>query len=525
MTIKQASVWLSQHLERAITPANITYLIQYGRIKKHNHNNVLMVSKNNLLAYYNDRITNRKNDWQHQLGSDVNWDLAFDHLREKDTTKHVHRLHPYKGKFIPQLVEYFITNRVGHHQNVPFFERGDIVLDPFAGSGTTLVQANEHSLHAVGVDISAFNALLANVKVRGVDFVTLERELHTITCALKAFIAHQNNTDFEIELSAALHAFNARYFPSPEFKINVRHKTINEANYAAEKLAMILPTFETLRRKYALQIKQTANNRFLDTWYVYPIRNEIDYVFAQLEHVKDPMVRDIIKIILSRTMRSTRATHHADLATLKEPITTLYYCYKHGKICKPLFSILSWWQRYCKDTCKRLYEFSTLRTQTHQTCVQGDARNIDIIAELTMHNAALAALVAKQKIKGLFSSPPYVGLIDYHEQHAYAYDLFGLPRSDDMEIGPLHKGQSKAAQMDYITSIAQVLKNAKRYMQQDYNVFLVANDKYNVYPQIAKQAGMAIVQEYKRPVLNRTERDKSAYSETIFLLQENRACC
>jgi len=36
--------------------------------------------------------------------------LSFDHLREVDTTKHVHRLHPYKGKFIPQLVQYFIDN-------------------------------------------------------------------------------------------------------------------------------------------------------------------------------------------------------------------------------------------------------------------------------------------------------------------------------------------------------------------------------------------------------------------------------
>ena len=47
---------------------------------------------------------------------------------------------------------------------------------------------------------------------------------------------------------------------------------------------------------------------------------------------------------------------------------------------------------------------------------------------------AFAALVNKQKIKGIFSSPPYVGLIDYHEQHAYAYDLFGFKRNDELEI-------------------------------------------------------------------------------------------
>ncbi len=56
-------------------------------------------------------------------------------------------------------------------------------------------------------------------------------------------------------------------------------------------------------------------------------------------------------------------------------------------------------------------------------------------------------------------------------------------------------------------------------MVNDYDVFLVANDKYNLYPDIASQASMKIVNRFKRPVLNRTERDKSAYSEIIFHLK------
>ena len=65
-------------------------------------------------------------------------------------------------------------------------------------------------------------------------------------------------------------------------------------------------------------------------------------------------------------MRSCRATTHSDLATLKEPITATYYCSKHGKICKPLFSILSWWERYSEDTILRLADFDKLRTDTFQ---------------------------------------------------------------------------------------------------------------------------------------------------------------
>ena len=47
------------------------------------------------------------------------------------------------------------------------------------------------------------------------------------------------------------------------------------------------------------------------------------------------------------------------------------------------------------------------------------------------------------KIRGVFCCPPYVGLIDYHEQHAYAYELFGSERRDSFEIGSPQKGQTK----------------------------------------------------------------------------------
>jgi len=53
-------------------------------------------------------------------------------LPERERTKHVHRLHPYLGKFVPQLVEELLGRYVRHRGRV---------LDPFAGSGTTLVQA------------------------------------------------------------------------------------------------------------------------------------------------------------------------------------------------------------------------------------------------------------------------------------------------------------------------------------------------------------------------------------------------
>lgn len=83
----------------------------------------------------------------------LNW--TEKQLPERERTKHVHRLHPYLGKYIPQLVEVFLRKYVS---------AGDTVLDPFCGSGTTLVQANELGVNSIGCDISAFNVLLCKVK-------------------------------------------------------------------------------------------------------------------------------------------------------------------------------------------------------------------------------------------------------------------------------------------------------------------------------------------------------------------------
>jgi DNA modification methylase len=149
----------------------------------------------------------------------------------------------------------------------------------------------------------------------------------------------------------------------------------------------------------------------------------------------------------------------------------------------------------------------------------GDSRSIDIFEQVKKRHVEFGNLLEKQKINGIFSSPPYVGLIDYHEQHAYAYDLFGFDRKDELEIGPLFKGQKKDAQINYIQGVSDVLKNCKRFLIDDYDVFLVANDKFNMYPTIAENAGMQIVNQFKRPVLNRTEKDKTAYSETVFHLK------
>ncbi len=110
---------------------------------------------------------------QDELYATLDLELAWSEraLPENVRTKHVHRLHPYHGKFIPQLVDILLDRYVA---------AGGHVLDPFAGSGTTLVQALESGYDATGVELAAFNCLLIGVKTAHYDVDALGEELRDV---------------------------------------------------------------------------------------------------------------------------------------------------------------------------------------------------------------------------------------------------------------------------------------------------------------------------------------------------------
>ena len=512
LNLKQASQWASDYLNKKVTTANITYLIQYGHIETVLNNGSKLIPLDSLKEYYSQYC--RENRWKEELGDDLNWTLSFDKYKEAETTKHVHRLHPYKGKFIPQLVEYFLDLHTDNFKHDIYFQPGDVVLDPFCGSGTTLVQANELGIHAIGIDISTFNSFISNAKVEDFNLTRIYEESKKITSDLKAKVSSSNIVEFDTKLSDSLTKFNNDYFPI-SFKKRVRNGEINEKIYGAEKEIIFLDTYQKLIREYEIDILMpTDSARFMKQWYLPCVKAEIDFVYNEICNLEDLSIKNALMLILSRTIRSCRATTHADLGTLRKPVTTTYFCRKHGKVCKPLFTILSWWQRYCKDSIERWIEFRKLKTETYQYCITGDSRTIDILTMLKQKETQLAEIYNNHKIAGIFTSPPYVGLINYHEQHAYAYDLFGFKRLDELEIGPLFKGKGREARESYVHGVSEVFKNCKRFLADDYNVFIVANDKFNLYPTITELAGMKII-------INQYEKNRGvAYSETIFHLKE-----
>jgi len=443
------------------TPSNISYLVQYNRLRRYDAsgkvvrrapNGGLRVSRSELLGYiesWNHRVRSRMEELK--IGDTS---IAFLDVPERERTKHVHRLHPYLGKFIPQLVGYFLSRH---------FEAGQTVLDPFSGSATTLVEASERGMNSVGIEISEFNVMISRVKLADYEVPALEKEV--------------------IDISRRTAEFSATEFPDGRGAMPGR--------------------------------EPGKGGGYLERWFAPRSLREMLYfrgLISDYEH------QDLLKVLLSRTARSCRLVRHYDLATPKEPVRGPYACYKHmGKTCWPVTTIVPRLRFYSADTVRRVAEFQRSRRPAASLVIEGDSRTV----RLDDHISADERLSGK-RIDGVFTSPPYVGQIDYHEQHRYAYELFGIERRDGLEIGPKARGKGERAKSDYSRSMAESLRNVSALMPPGAAVLLVANDKLGLYPGIFEEAGMRVERSFERPVEDRTERDKRPYSETVFLARLDR---
>jgi hypothetical protein len=363
---------------------------------------------------------------QDALYGEIDLELSWSEqaLPERERTKHVHRLHPYLGKFIPQLVEALLERYV---------PRGGNVLDPFAGSGTTLVQALESGHDATGVDIAAFNALLIRVKTSEYNLFTLEHELRDISARMDA-----NSNERRDE-----------------------HRSPYLRRWYAPQAAADLLSFRSLVDEY--------------------------------EHA------DVMRVVLARAARSARRTTHFDLDFPRSPQREPYWCHKHKRECRPVERAAHFLRRYALDTAARVKSFARVRGRGRAARVlHGDARALDLGGP---HDAVI-------------TSPPYPGLIDYHEQHRYAYELLGLEDRGTQELG---RGTAKAAISEYVSGVAKALERSAESMREGAPVVIVVNDRRDLYPEILERAGLQLEHRVRRHVNRRTGRRAGEFFEDILV--------
>jgi hypothetical protein len=363
---------------------------------------------------------------QEQLYAGLDADLSWSEqqLPERERTKHVHRLHPYLGKYIPQLVEELFRRHV---------PAGGRVLDPFAGSGTTLVQALESGLDSVGVDIAAFNCLLTRVKTSEYRPFVLEHEVR-----------------------------------------------------------------DALARFESGEGRAGGDTAYVRAWFAPRARGEL-LRFRSL--IDDYEHAEVLRVVLARAARSARLTTHFDLDFPKAPQVAPYWCHKHKRECRPVEHADHFLRRYALDTLARLKAFGRVRANRAVEVLHGDAGTVDL----------------RGRFDAVVTSPPYPGLIDYHEQHRYAYELLGLADLRQAEIGAAEHGTARAAVQAYVDGIVRVLVACAGALEPHGRFVIVVNDRRGLYPEILERSGLALEHRYRRHVNRRTGRRSGEYFEDVLV--------
>jgi hypothetical protein len=88
-------------------------------------------------------------------GVSVNFRSVFPLLNGND--RYSHSIHPYPAKLIAHIPYFFLNSR-------KYIKQGEIVLDPFCGSGTTLLEASLSGINAYGADANPLARLISKCK-------------------------------------------------------------------------------------------------------------------------------------------------------------------------------------------------------------------------------------------------------------------------------------------------------------------------------------------------------------------------
>jgi hypothetical protein len=182
----------------------------------------------------------------------------------QQTRYSVHGIHDYKGKFNPQIVRAVA--------NILSLNPGSWVLDPFCGSGTSLVEAAYLRCNAIGLDLNPMAVLIANAKVA---------TLYAPPAQLRFF-------------ARVLAKQLRRYGRELSHDDYVSERSLSRI--AGADWQRSIPSFEYLAR-----------------WFSPPVLCQLALILKRIDGLRDVHTRDLFRVILSDIVRSVSLQDPADL--------------------------------------------------------------------------------------------------------------------------------------------------------------------------------------------------------------------
>jgi len=190
-----------------------------------------------------------------------------------------HRWYDYLEDFPPSLIFQKLTE-----YNI---RKNGIVLDPFAGGGTTLVTANLLGINAIGIDVNPVATFVSRVKTNwNIDLVLFRKEANKIVTDFYYAQKYLKNVKLKSDFIDSMGFIESYQWLKP--------KTLNEVAFMKERIAELDDSQIKDLFKLALieAAVESSNVSFCPGTSFYPFRKRPEFIDAFTHKIKI-MIEDI----------------------------------------------------------------------------------------------------------------------------------------------------------------------------------------------------------------------------------------
>jgi DNA modification methylase len=340
-----------------------------------------------------------KKDFENKINN-IDWDFIG-----HDTKYLTHNIHRYSGKYIPQIARCAI-NLIS--------KKGDVILDPYCGSGTTLLESTLAGRFAIGIDLNPLATLISVVKTTPIP----EKNINDFYRRIEEKIlelSHQIICDKSAQMSL--------------FKNN------NISSY--EKICNLKEDIKW-------------NDDFFKKWFKEERRAELIYLEKIIKEELCSELKNIGLLALSDILRkiSNANTSYPNVMFDKNK--------KLPPSAAPIFL------KRLKYICKSVMELEEqLKNGVLPITIYGDATKIPI---------------KNNSIDAIITHPPYIGSIPYAEYGILNLKLLGYnPKDIDKKLTG-GKRQSKMVYRNFVSGYQQAISECFRVLKPKKYFFIMVGN-------------------------------------------------
>ncbi len=325
---------------------------------------------------------------------------------KKQSAKRHFGVHPYFTKQVWNVVQEYIKN---------FSQPGDTILDPFGGSGVTLVEALVLGRKAIHIDINPLSVFLVQNLIVPIDFNQLASEFDHIK---QQFEQHAPRTNEEVQQALVI-------YPYPKGFRLPRNSDVSmvEELFSPQQLAQLAYLKHLIMQVHALDI-----------------RNTLLLMFSGL----------LNKINLTYHASSKRTEGQGDSSIFR------YYRYRIAPEPATL-DIMHYFESRLKKVIagkKELVPFINTQNVANAKVCKGTATDLSIIPD--------------QSVDYIYTDPPYGSKIPYLDLSIMWMAWLDLPiNSEDYELEAIEGGDLDKSKDEYSSLLARSIEEMYRVLKFD----------------------------------------------------------